>query len=40
MAVEGHVWLWKTIYSSGGLCIAVEGMCSCRCQCIGVEGHV
>ena len=25
IAVEGHVWLWRAMYSFGELCIAVEG---------------
>ena len=25
IAVEGHVWLCRAIYSCGELCIAVEG---------------
>ena len=29
MAVEGHVWLWRTIYTCGGLARAAEGMYSC-----------
>ena len=36
----GLSWLWRAMYSSGGLCIAVEGMISCGGLCIGVEGHI
>ena len=36
----GLSWLGRAMYSSGGLCIAVEGMNSCGGLCIGVEVHV
>ena len=36
----GLSYLWRAMYSCGGLCIAVEGMNSCVGLCIGVEGYV
>ena len=41
MAVEDHVWLWRTIYSYGGPFIALEamfifgGLCMRVCVCVG-----
>ena len=25
ISVQGYVWLWRAMYSCGGLCMAVEG---------------
>ena len=42
MAVEGHLWLWRSIYKCGGPCIAVEGMdiFGGLCMRVGGGGHV
>ena len=51
MAVEGHVYLWREIYSwggpfialnYGGLCIALDrrAMNNCGGPCITMAGHV
>ena len=37
MAVEGHVYLWRAMYSCGGLCIAMEG---CGGPFMAGEGYV
>ena len=36
----GLSWLWRAMYSSGGLCIGVEGMNSCGGLCVAGEGYV
>ena len=38
MAVEGHLWLWRSIYKCGGPCIAVEGMYIFGGLCMRVGG--
>ena len=46
LAVDCYVWLWRTMYSCGGLSIAMEGylwlwraICGCGGLFIAMEGY-